>query len=458
MNIPYMEQWVYRRIGKDKGSFGHITRSDVEEIKFAKLSDVLSYVASESRFYRKLFSEHNIDINTIKSYEDLATIPFTSSEDIKADPNRFSCVPLSAIAKTIRLYRSEHTSGTLYSSGTTGLTKRIFFTKEDLATIVDFLGLCTAVATRKGDVVQIMLPERRSLGQAELLARGVRATNCTAIKANPKLNAEEQFQIIKESGTGVIVGIVSYVYRISQILSQKYDLRNTKVHGIVVTSEYVPEIIRERLEEMWGCIVYSHYGMAEMGLFAGIECSERKGVHLNEADYIFEVVDPKTGAPLKHGEEGELVITTLSRKAMPLIRYRTGDITSIISEPCLCGIKNLYRINKITRRTNTFVTIKGGDTIYPNLFDDTIFCIPKVVDYKIILKEENNKDRLTFHVEVVDKKPAIKRAIHDILCVHPLLKSNLERGYISDPQIELVDPGCLKKDRTQKRVIIERQR
>ena len=310
-----MEQWVYRRIGWDHNSFGHITRSDIEESKFTKLTNVLRCVSDKSGFYKRLLSSHNIKINAIKSYEDLQQIPFTSPDDIKLDPNSFSCVPLSAIAKTIRLYRSEHTSGTLYSSGTTGLSKRIFFTREDLATVVDFLGLCTFVAAKRGDVVQIMLPERRALGQAELLARAVRASQCIAIKANPRLSAEKQFQIVEESGTQVIVGIVSYIYRISQILAQKYDLRSTRVHSIVVTSEYVPDMIRRRLEEVWGCRVYSHYGMAEMGLFAGIECSERNGVHLDEADYIFEIIDPETGVPKRLGEEGELVVTTLSREA-----------------------------------------------------------------------------------------------------------------------------------------------
>lgn len=151
----------------------------------------------------------------------------------------------------------------------------------------------------------------------------------------------------------------------------------------LLTTDHVPQAIVRSVENAWGCVVYNHYGMTEMGLGGGVECAARRGYHLREADLLFEVVDPTTGQPLPDGVEGEVVFTTLTRRGMPLIRYRTGDISRFLPDPCPCGT-TLKTLARIVHRAAGYVTIGGGapaPTLTMADLDEALFAIDGVLNF-----------------------------------------------------------------------------
>ena len=194
-----------------------------------------------------------------------------------------------------------------------------------------------------------------------------------------------------------------------------------------------------------------------MGLGVAVECEAQDGFHFNEADLVLEIVHPETGAPVPAGEEGELVFTTLTREAMPLIRYRTHDLSRLISEPCTCGAASLLKIDTVKKRLESIATIGDGDEIYPALFDDVLFEIPGLVDYQVIAKKEGGMDRLDFKVEMVPDQTGGISEIRRKLLSSPIIAKNLSAQKMLEPGIELVAWGGLQSVGRAKKMILDRR-
>jgi phenylacetate-coenzyme A ligase PaaK-like adenylate-forming protein len=211
--------------------------------------------------------------------------------------------------------------------------------------------------------------------------------------------------------------------------------------------------MRANLQSAWNCEVFTHYGLTEMGLGVAVECPSHNGYHFNEIDLLAEVIDPETGEILPDGEEGELVFTTLAREAMPLIRYRTHDISRLSAKPCECGITALKKLDRITRRLESVVRIGEGDEIYPALFDEALYTIPDVVGYEMSVSQDNAKDSLTFQVEIARKGAAVEELMREMILKVPPVQKNVKRGKMSTPKIQLVIPGSLPKGTRAKKLI-----
>ena len=202
----------------------------------------------------------------------------------------------------------------------------------------------------KGFKVQIFLPDGRPESQAKLLSKGVEKIGAKPVVADLSLKSKDQIEKMKGFKPDILLRLSELSYRLTQE-SSRGDLEQINPKIIFLTSEYLPEPMRKRLEESWNCEVYYHYGMTEMGFAGGVECSAHDGCHFNEGDFLFEIVDPDTGENLGSNEEGELVFTTLNREAMPLLRYRTGDLARSFDSGCECGISTLVKIaNSIKRK------------------------------------------------------------------------------------------------------------
>jgi phenylacetate-CoA ligase len=268
---------------------------------------------------------------------------------------------------------------------------------------------------------------------------------------------EEQLGIIDKYGSTVLFGSVAHIYRITQETKHRHDLKRKGIKALFVTSECLSEVVRRQMGNAWNCDVHEHYGLTEMGLGVAVECHAHNGFHYNEADLLVEVVDPESGEALGDDEEGELVFTTLSRQAMPLLRYRTHDISRLISRPCKCGAATLKKIAKVTRRLEAIVKISNGDEIYPSLFDDCLFNIAEVTDYQLILGKEGDKDSLLFKVEVTSKSEAIQAAINSALSSHPTIRKNREANSLALPKVELVDKGTLTRFTSAKKLIVDQR-
>jgi phenylacetate-CoA ligase len=426
-----------------KESLEKITRSDLEDFQLFQLQNTLHYVYEKSLFYRELFSKKGIEPAEVQSLADLAKLPLTAPEELAEKPLRFLCVPLGEVTRVI----------TFTSSGTTGPRKRIFFSEKDIKIITDFMGAGMNVVATSDDVVQIMLPRGPVLGQADLVAQGVKKMGATPVITGTEPTPEEQIQTIERHGSTVLFCETLRFNRITVAAKNNHDLTKLGVKALFLTSNYLSDSMRVNLQSAWNCEVFTHYGLTEMGLGVAVECRTHNDYHFNEADLLAEIVDPETGEVLPDGEEGELVFTTLAREAMPLIRYRTHDISRLSSKHCECGITTLKKLDRTTRRLESAVRVAAGDEIYPAMFDEALYTIPDIVGYEVSVSKDGGKDSLTFQVEIARKGAAVQELVREVILKVPPVQKNVELGKMAIPAIQLVTPGSLRKTTRAKKLI-----
>jgi phenylacetate-coenzyme A ligase PaaK-like adenylate-forming protein len=426
-----------------KKSLDKITRGDLEDFQLFQLRNTLHYVYDKSLFYRELFNKKGIEPSEIQCLADLAKLPLTEPQELAENPLRFVCVPLGDVTRVI----------TFISSGTTGPQKRIFFSEKDIEVMTDFMGAGMSVVATSDDVVQIMLPKGMVLGQSDLLAQGVKKMGATPVVTGIEPTPEEQIQAIKRHGSTVLFCETLRLNRITVEAKNNHDLTKLGVKVLFLTSNYLSDSMRANLQSAWNCEVFTHYGLTEMGLGVAVECPAHNGYHFNEADLLAEIIDPETGEVLPDGEEGELVFTTLTREAMPLIRYRTHDISRLSAKPCECGITTLKKLDRITRRLESVVRIGEGDEIYPAMFDEALYTIPDIVGYEVSVSKDGAKDSLTFQVEIARKGAAVKELVREVILKVPPVQKNVKTGKMTIPEIQLVTPGSLQKSTRAKKLI-----
>ena len=450
MKPIFLEEWIHKRIGdevrKDAAlndflgeNNGEFCRAILEKFKIYKLQKILEYVYERSPFYREVFEKHQIRPTEVRSLSDLSKIPFTQPKDILDDPYRIPCVSIGAISRIF----------TLTSSGTTGDNKKVFFTQGDLHRIADLLATHTKIVCGdRKNVVQILLPGSRPFGQADLLAKGVEMAGSIPVITGITSDPIEQIEAIKKNQSTVLVGYPSYFYRITQETKQKYNLKDLGVNGIVTTGENTPSSMRSAIKGAWKVDIFSHYGLVEMGLSVGMECHVHKGYHIDEADFIVEIVDPYSDKVLEEGREGEVVITTLSREGMPLIRYRTGDLSKIIEGCCECG-SILRRIDMMNKRVSSAIKL-GNIELYPSTFDESLFSIPEIVDYQVVVREEGGKVKLVFNIESVEGGKTTQFAIEKVISEHPLFRGPMIKNKI-EYEVASVSRDQMNSSRPNKR-------
>jgi phenylacetate-coenzyme A ligase PaaK-like adenylate-forming protein len=300
-----------------------------------------------------------------------------------------------------------------------------------------------------------MLPDGRDYSQADLLFRGVKKFGATPVVAEMDIGVLALKKMVEEVQPTVIFGYTRHLFRLSRDLQLREDMRGKNVRTLFLAAEYLPPGMRSELEKIWGCSVHTHYGLTEMGLGVAVECDARNGYHFNEADLLLEVVNPHTGKPVEPGQEGELVFTTLNREAMPLIRYRTNDISRLIQAPCPCGAQSLLKIGAVKKRLGTILPIGEGDEIFPACFDDLLFEIPGIIDYQLIVTRKNNRDRLSFRIETMTRSSKTSSEIREKLLSSPLIARNIAAGTMAPPRIEMVGWGSLQTLGREKKMIID---
>jgi phenylacetate-CoA ligase len=421
-----------------------VTRDDVDRYHVYLFRKTLAYASLNSAFYKNQLKKTGITANDINSLADIHKVPFTTPEDIAENPYYFACVSLGSVSRIT----------TFASSGTTGPQKKVFVTDKDLQTMTDFMAIGMKTVAKAGDKVQIMLPGGLPNGQSELLGEGVRKMGGVPVITGNKPGPEEQLKIIDKEQPQVLFGETAYLWRITKETCQYHDLKAKGVQTIFLTSEHLSEASREQLKQIWGCAVHVHYGMTEMGLGVSVECGAHDGYHYNEADLMVEIIDPVTGETAADGTEGEVVFSTLNREAMPLLRYRTHDISRMISQPCPCGASTMQRIAPVTRRHEAIIRISGGE-LYPSLFDEMLFSIPEIIDYQATVIREKSKDTLALRIETESGTDDLKQAIREKLKNLPAIKPNLENGRLALSPIETVGRGTFTRLSRAKKLIIE---
>jgi len=408
-------------------------RERFQAFRTHKLQKTVEQAYEKSRFYRRLFDEAGLIPSDIKSFQDLAKLPFTNPRDLATRPFDFLCVSQGDIERII----------TFTSSGTVGPQKRVFFTKKDIDHITDFLAVGMNTVTGKESAVQILLPDGPIMGQSDLLKRGVEKMGGIPVKTGMLTPSEEQVCTIKDRGSKVIFGETRLIYRITKEMEEIWDLDALELECVFVCTSYLSDIMRAYLASSYGCRVSTHYGLCEMGLGLAVECPETSLYHFNELDTFGEVINPETGERIKDGEEGELVFTTLTREGMPLIRYRSHDLASMFVAPCACG-SFLSTISHVKRRRESLRELPNGATVYPSLFDDYLFRNASVIDFDISFDQPAG--RLIFEVEIKKDADAreeqMRRLIQEASCSRDL-----------DIEVRLLPQGSLKQGAHFKKMI-----
>jgi len=454
----YLETWIHNIIRNalaadtehrfaSKSSLDQIARSDVEMYQLLQLQRTLHYAFERSSFYRERLRAAGMEPHNVTSLSHLTELPFTEPQDLADSPYRFLCLSQAEIARPY----------TFVTSGTTGPQKKIFWTQGDLERIIDFMSAGIGTVATDEDVVQIILPDGRPYSQADLLYRGVEKLGATPVPAGFDMSAQEQLKILEENHSTIVFGYASPLFRLSKELESREDLDRKGVKVLFLAAEYLPEVRRQELERIWNCRVHTHYGLTEMGLGVAVECGARNGYHFNEADLLLEIIDPRTGETVDAGEEGELVFTTLTREAMPLIRYRTHDISRLIVEPCPCGAASLLKFDKVKKRLESTITIGDGDEVYPTLFDDVLFGIPDLIDYQVVIMQHEGKDLLRFKIEMISEGAEIVSKIKNRLLSTPLMAESIAAGRMLEPTIETVAWGALQSAGRTKKLIVDRR-
>ena len=454
-----LELWIHSVIKKlfaedqafrnylDKTSLEKVSKEDVQKYKMFKLRKMLNYVYEKSPYFKKHFDEQNIKPGDIKTFEDMVKIPLTEPEDLAENPNNFLCVPQGEILRGFT------------TSGTSGRVKRTLYTMDDLLRIGEsIIAGFKMVGMTGGDSVQITFPIVAEWDPWFLLEKAVQLAGAKPILAG-MLSVEEQLKKLKESKATMIIGIASYIHRLTRVAKKAVDLKNFGIKGIILSAEPWPEAAREEIQEAWECKAYSQYGTVEMGLAVSLECDARDGLHLNDADFFVECIDSETGEQLKLGEGGELVFTTLSRRGMPLIRYRSYDISWLIDETCGCGASTIQKMGKVKGRLDMQHKIGYGKKIYPLLFDEGLVKIPNIINWQVVIEEEEAKDKITIKVEATEtpSEEELKNKIVEELMKIEEITESLAKAAITEPKIEILKPGTLKTTHKSKSIIDARK-
>ena len=327
-----------------------LPKKEIEEIKNKRFRAVVKYVYQNCPFYRQKFKECNIDIESIKTIEDLTKLPLTTKQDLRnAYPLKMCCVSRE---KIVRIQMS---------GGTTGQPVIIPYTRNDVEQWKEmmFRAFYIANITSK-DVIQIT--------PAFGLWNGGFGFHFAADELNAFVipigagNTRNQIKFMKDFNTTVLCATASYPIRIAEIAEEmSIDVKELALEKMLLGAEPWSDEMRKQIESLFDVTAFDIPGLTEMGGVGtvGFECSHRHGLHMWEDNYIVEIVDPETGEVLDEGEEGEIVYTSLTREAMPLIRYKSGEVSAVVnSERCECGIEHLT-IKRIRGRTDDMVIYKG---------------------------------------------------------------------------------------------------
>ncbi|MBR1682900.1 MAG: phenylacetate--CoA ligase [Bacteroidaceae bacterium] len=421
------------RAGGESSSFFNpefetLTREQLEALQLERLKKTVEHCLT-NEFYQKKFAEAGITPDDIQTLADVRKLPFTTKQDLRDTyPFGMACVPLR---DCVRLHSS---------SGTTGNPTVILHTQKDLDEWANQVARnLWMVGLRPDDVFQNSSGYGMFTGGLGFQYGAERLGMLTVPAAAG--NSLRQIKFIKDFGTTAIHAVPSYVTRLYEVMQEEGvdPRRDTKLRVLAIGAEPHSEEQRQRIEQMMGVKAYNSFGMSEMcGPGVGFECPEQNGLHFWEDYYIVEIVDPETLEPVPDGEIGELVLTTLCREAMPLLRYRTRDLTRVLGRSCPCG-RNHVRLDRMRGRSDDMMVLRGVN-IFPIQIEKILMQFPELAsNYLITLTTDENNDNMTVEVELAQPTDDYKRLQN----LEREIKRRLKDEILLTPFVKLVAKGTL---------------
>jgi len=420
-------------------------REELAQLQLERLESTLSRVYRNVPFYRKKFDEIGFDPDELRSLDDLRKLPFTTKNDLRENyPYGLFAVPLREV---VRVHAS---------SGTTGMSTVVGYTRNDIKTWSNLVArILTAGGITKDDVIQVTFNYGLFTG-AFGLHYGAERVGASVIPISSG-NTKRQIKIMQDFKTTVLVGTPSYAMLIADtIVEMGINPNSLSLKYGLFGAEPWSDAMRRELEQKLKIIATDNYGLSEvMGPGVAGECLEREGLHLAEDHFLVELINPDTLEPVKPGETGEMVITTLTKEAFPVIRYRTRDLTRITAAPCPCG-RTMRRMSRVFGRTDDMLIIRGVN-VFPQQIETVLFEIEGVAPhYQIIIDRKGALDETTVNVEVSES------IFFDEMKKQTELKETIKKRLASElgisVEVKLVEKKTLERfEGKAKRVIDNRK-
>ncbi len=406
-----------------------LSREQIEALQLSRLQDTVKRCMN-SPFYKERFRQAGLAPEDIRTLDDLRRIPFTTKQDLRDTyPFGIACVP---VRDCVRLHSS---------SGTTGNPTVILHTQKDLDEWANQVARnLWMVGLRPDDVFQNSSGYGMFTGGLGFQYGAERMGMLTIPAAAG--NSLRQIKFMTDFGTTALHAVPSYVTRLYEVMQQSGvdPRRDTKLRVLAIGAEPHSEEQRKRIEDMMGVKAYNSFGMSEMcGPGVGFECPEQNGLHFWEDYYIVEIVDPETLDPVPDGEVGELVLTSLCREAMPLLRYRTRDLTRVLGRSCPCG-RNHVRIDRMRGRSDDMMVLRGVN-IFPIQIEKILMQFPELANnYLITLTTDDDNDNMTVEVELEE---LFTDDFQRLLALEKRIQRALKDEILLTPHVKLVPKGTL---------------
>jgi hypothetical protein len=432
--LPVKRTTVDGLVARGLGLSRPLERRQLEQALMEALRRTVKRALAGSSLYRERLS--GLDPATLRTRDDLRGIPLLSAADVVSFGHRLLCVSQGLVARVI----------TLRTSGSTGTPKRLFFTAADLQGTMDFFfhGMLTLI--KKDARVLVLLPHDQPDSVGELLLRALRQGGIEASGCWPPPLTDAAKQLLRKRRISDVVGLPQHLLALS-LESDRGQLRS-----MLLCSDYAPFALRRRIEENCGCETFLHYGATETGLGGAVECGVHDGCHIRESELLVEIIDPLTGTILSDGEQGEIVVTTLGRQAMPLLRYRTGDLAVLDRSACSCGGVTA-RLCAIRGRRNGCIPA-GGGLLRSQDLDDHLFQISGLLDYRAVLAGQK-PERLQVDFLAVSGVEETAAKIERLLLQVPVIRDSLAGGDLIIGELRRVE--SFAATHTVKRTIVDRR-
>ena len=407
-------------------------RSELEELQLERLKWTVDYCIRNVPFYTKKLGEAGVTAEKIKSLEDIKYIPYTTKADLRDN------YPFGLFAKPMKDIVRIHAS-----SGTTGKPTVVGYTKKDLDIWSDCIArIVTAAGATSDDIVQISFGYGMFTG-ALGLHYGLEKIGATVVP-NSSGNTEKALMFMRDFKTTALVATPSYALYMSEVAKDlEFPMSDYNLTLGLFGSEGCTPEMREAIEMNWGLFATDNYGMSElMGPGVSGECRERAGLHFNEDYFLPEIIDPNTLDKLDRGETGELVVTTLCKEGIPILRYRTKDITRLNYEPCKCG-RTSCRMDKVKGRTDDMLKIRGVN-VFPSQIESVLVGMDKIgPHYQLIVRREGFTDTLEVKVELTDA--SLLESYGEISALQDKIKHKLATVLGLSCKVTLAEPKSLKR-------------
>jgi phenylacetate-CoA ligase len=422
-----------------------MSREELRQLQGIRLKETVTRVYNNTPFYRKKMDEMGVTPNDINSIDDIVKLPFTTKTDLRDNyPFGLNAVPMSEI---VRIHAS---------SGTTGNPTVVGYTRKDLSAWTECLSRCmTAYGAEKSDIFQISYGYGLFTGGLGV-HYGAENIGASVIPMSSG-NTEKQIKLMHDFGSTCLCCTPSYALFIADYIKDSgIDRKDFKLKIGVFGAEPWTENMRKEIEEKLGIKAYDIYGLSEIaGPGVGYECEHQNGTHLCEDHYFPEIIDSVTGKQKPHGEQGELVFTHLTKEGMPLLRYRTKDLTHLNYETCQCG-RTLVRMGRILGRSDDMLIIRGVN-VFPSQIESVILELPEFEPhYMIYVDRVNNTDQIELHVEA--RPESYSDNMSAMVELNKKISHRLNSVLGISVKVKIVEPRSLERSQGKAKRVIDNRK